>query len=142
MNKSGNRRERRKQEVRSRIVEAAVAAFSEKNWEEVTVDRICEHADVARKTFYNYYPSKQHLLDELSQSLLVEEAQNHMELAFEKFDNTEARLKYFFGRMANNMSDYEILERNLVTQAMFDVSANVGKSGEQLEAMNLEFERL
>ncbi len=139
---TAGRREIRKREVRGRIIEAAIAVFSEKTLDEVTVDEICELADVARKTFYNYYPSKQHILEELSQSLMVAESNNNFELAMEKYNNTSDRLDFIFNRMAENMSQYETLERNLVLHAMFDLSENTGKSGEKLENVNRVFEEL
>ena len=56
------RRERRKLEVRTRIVEAAVALFDRQGVAETKVAEICERADVAHKTFFNHFPSRQHLL--------------------------------------------------------------------------------
>ena len=65
-----SRRERRKLEVRNRILEAAVDLFDERGFEATTVAEICERADVAHKTLFNHFVSKQHLLREIAQDAL------------------------------------------------------------------------
>ncbi len=56
------RRERRRLEVSSRVLDAAEALFIEKGFDETTVAEICEAADVAYGTFFNHYPAKSDLL--------------------------------------------------------------------------------
>ena len=53
------RRERKKDETSRRIFEAALALFREKGVDATTVDEITEKADVARGTFFNYFPRKE-----------------------------------------------------------------------------------
>ncbi len=50
------RRERRKREVRGRILAAAVGLFDERGFGATKVAEICERADVAHKTFFNHFP--------------------------------------------------------------------------------------
>lgn len=57
-----SRRERRREETRQRLVEAALALMQHKPFEQVTVEEITELADVAKGTFFTYFPSKEHLL--------------------------------------------------------------------------------
>jgi AcrR family transcriptional regulator len=54
-----SRRERKKDETRRRIFEAAISLFREKGFEATTVDEITEKADVGRGTFFNYFPRKE-----------------------------------------------------------------------------------
>lgn len=49
-------------ETRLAIVDAARALFHEKGYVETTVDEIAERADVAQRTFFRYFPSKQAVL--------------------------------------------------------------------------------
>jgi len=63
---SEGRRERKKREVRARIYETARQLFLERGFEATTVAEIAEAADVAQGTFFNYFPSKQALLVELT----------------------------------------------------------------------------
>jgi len=65
-----SRRERKKDETRRRIFEAAVALFRAKGFEETTVDEITERADVGRGTFFNYFPRKEAVLTYLSEGWL------------------------------------------------------------------------
>ncbi len=51
-----SRRERRKLEVRNRILEASTTLFEAKGLEATTVVEICERADVAHKIFFNHFP--------------------------------------------------------------------------------------
>lgn len=57
-----NRRERRREETRQRLIEAALALMQEKPFDQVTVEEITELADVAKGTFFTYFPTKEHLL--------------------------------------------------------------------------------
>lgn len=52
------RRERKRRERHAAIARAAVELALESGYENVTVDAVCDVADVARSTFFNYYPSR------------------------------------------------------------------------------------
>lgn len=56
------RRERRTAETRERLFRAALDLFARKGFTETTVEDITEAADVGKGTFFNYFPSKDHIL--------------------------------------------------------------------------------
>src|SRR5579859_3717396 len=56
------RRERRSAETRERLFRAALDLFARKGFTETTVEDITEAADVGKGTFFNYFPSKDHIL--------------------------------------------------------------------------------
>ena len=61
-----SRRERKKQEARRRIYQAAVHLFIEKGFDATTVDEIAGRADVAKGTVFNYFPHKTSFLAALA----------------------------------------------------------------------------
>jgi AcrR family transcriptional regulator len=56
------RRERRRVEIRERIFRAALELFAERGFLETTVEDITDKADVGKGTFFNYFPTKEHVL--------------------------------------------------------------------------------
>jgi AcrR family transcriptional regulator len=59
---SPDRRSRRSAELRERLFRAALDLFAEKGFAETTVEDITNAADVGKGTFFNYFPSKDHIL--------------------------------------------------------------------------------
>src|SRR5271157_86090 len=57
-----NRLERRHAETRHRLMLAALRLFAERGMAETSVEDITEAADVGKGTFFNYFPSKEHVL--------------------------------------------------------------------------------
>jgi len=55
-------RERKKEQTRQLIAETARRLFSERGFERVTVAEIARAADVAEKTVFNYFPTKEDLV--------------------------------------------------------------------------------
>lgn len=60
------RRERKKEETKRRIFEAALALFSEKGFDATTIDDITGRSDVAKGTFFNYFPRKEAVIEFLA----------------------------------------------------------------------------
>jgi AcrR family transcriptional regulator len=56
------RRARRQAETRARILHAALDLFARQGFFSTTVEQITEAADVGKGTFFNYFPSKEHVL--------------------------------------------------------------------------------
>src|SRR5579885_1652412 len=59
---ASSRRGRRSAEIRERLFRAALELFARKGLQETTVEDITEAADVGKGTFFNYFPSKEHIL--------------------------------------------------------------------------------
>src|ERR1700683_3013895 len=57
-----NRRERRLIQTRERIYRAALEIFARRGYLDTTVEDITEAADVGKGTFFNYFPTKEHVL--------------------------------------------------------------------------------
>jgi AcrR family transcriptional regulator len=61
-NRTVGRRERRRIETRERLFRTALKLFAKRGFFETTTEDITEAADVGQGTFFNYFPSKQHVL--------------------------------------------------------------------------------
>src|SRR5947208_16462139 len=59
---TSDRRQRRSADIRERLFRASLVLFAQKGFAETTVEDITEAADVGKGTFFNYFPSKDHIL--------------------------------------------------------------------------------
>ena len=59
---AAGRRARRKAELRQRLLRAALDLFARQGFFATTIGQITESADVAKGTFFNYFPTKEHIL--------------------------------------------------------------------------------
>lgn len=55
-------RERKKQQTRERLTQAALALFMQKGFEATTLDEIAAAADISRRSFFHYFASKEEVV--------------------------------------------------------------------------------
>jgi AcrR family transcriptional regulator len=130
-----SRRERRKREVRERIIDAGMELFVEQGCESTTVEQICTRADIARKTFYGYFSSKQQLVQALSETLIFEETRRLVQAARDHSTDTLTRLCFYIDASANNFRNMAALERELIRQAMKDVAVDSERAAQRWPLM-------
>lgn len=65
--KPAGRRERRRAETRERLYQTAMKLFAERGFFDTSTEAITEAADVGQGTFFNYFPTKDHVLIALSE---------------------------------------------------------------------------
>src|SRR5215831_15026863 len=94
-----SRRERRSADIRERLFRSALRLFAEKGFAETTVEDITEAADVGKGTFFNYFPSKDHILLAFSDMQLgkLEELVTH-------FRNSDESLRDFIQALGVRMT--------------------------------------
>jgi AcrR family transcriptional regulator len=122
------RRERRKLEVRARIIEAALALFDQRGFDDAKVSDICERADVVTKTFFNHFPTKQHLLREIAEQQLATLFAD-IELVRTQAGPTRDKLLQFFQCIADNIDAAGPMRRDLVTEIIS--AAHTGGAGSE-----------
>jgi len=61
---SRSRRDRKRERTRDEIYSSAMNLFLRRGFEAVTIEEICDTADVARATFFLHFPAKEALLTE------------------------------------------------------------------------------
>lgn len=118
------RRERRKLEMQERLLEAAIELFSEQGCDLTSVEQICARADMARKTFYNYFPSKEHLIYLLSEQRIFDESRRLLEQARAQSDDTIEQLCIYMERTGDHLRKFAVLERELIKQTIKDIAHN------------------
>jgi len=109
------RRERRKLEVRARILEAAEALFDERGLHTTTVAEISDRADVAQKTFFNHFPTRQHLVRALAHAG-IDRLLADIETARKQERGTRDRLIHFFEQLAANAARVGPMHRELLAE--------------------------
>lgn len=108
-----SRRERRVREVHDRIVAAATERFAAHGVDAVKVDEICQVADVAQKTFFNHFPSKQHLMREIAEGFL-QALLALLDAARADGGTTAQQLERFFALVATEVERGGAMQRTFV----------------------------
>ncbi len=134
---STSRRERRKLEVRNRILASAVELFDADGVGATTVAEICERADVAQKTFFNHFPARQALLREIAQEALGHLLED-IEAARKQPGSTRDRLLHFFSKVAENAETAGTMRRELLTE-IIHAAHESGSESEQARLLHDAF---
>jgi AcrR family transcriptional regulator len=66
-----NRLDRRKREVKEKILAAAFDLFLSQGVAVTTIEEICDRADVANRTFFNHFATRQDMIRALAEQRLV-----------------------------------------------------------------------
>jgi AcrR family transcriptional regulator len=128
-----NRRERRSIELRERIFRAALDLFAKQGFAETTVEDITNAADVGKGTFFNYFPSKDHILLAFAEMQLAK-----LRLAVDEARRTSQPMPQFMRSLAALMTQEPVrnpdiirvlllafLSNSQVREAMLDLQARV-----------------
>jgi AcrR family transcriptional regulator len=110
-----NRLERRKREVRERILAAAFELFLSQGVAATTIEEICEHADIANRTFFNHFATRQDMIRALAERRLV----NLHDVVFERADEAiPARLTGVFDDIAAALVESGDTYRELIREML------------------------
>jgi len=121
-----NRRERKKQDTRQRIVKIAMYFFRKQGFDSTTMEQIAEEVDISKATLYNYFPVKESIIGDYWQSNIKEFKFQILEM-IQLLPDTRTRVQRTFTKAAAELfkSKEEIYKiylsywlRNLNNQAV------------------------
>lgn len=112
-----SKREARKQQIRQRILDAAYELFLNNGFEETKIEDIMAQADVSRRTFYAYFPSKQDLLHVFSQHRLALTHERMLGYTDNRW-SAARRIQTYFLTSAENMRDMGDFAKLLLREAL------------------------
>ena len=110
------KREIQKQQVRERILDEALSLFSERGFEKTTVADIVGQCDIARGTFYNYFPDMNSLFDALINQLnqcIIEAIQHTRKQTDNLYDYLHGTFKSYFDLIGSE----QLIQFHIVNQA-------------------------
>jgi AcrR family transcriptional regulator len=107
--------ERRKREVREKILSAAYDLFLSQGVAVTTIEEICERADVANRTFFNHFATRQDMIRALARRRLA----NLHEAVFDRADEAiPARLVGVFDGIAATLVKSGDMYRELIGEML------------------------
>lgn len=92
------RQERKKEETRTKILETAMALFTQNSYAAVTMEQIAAEADVARRTLYNHFPVKEAILAEFV-GRSTKDLNHELAQRLKEMPDTRTRLIHIFTRL-------------------------------------------
>ena len=114
------RRERRSCETRERIFRAAMNLFRDRGFHKTTVEDITEASDVGKGTFFNYFPTKEHVLGVLGE---IQLGKYDRALRMAQDGNTRSALHWLYRALPEEVASTPEMIRSLLT--VFMTSAEV-----------------
>src|SRR3984893_12872076 len=97
---SPDRRQRRSSQIRERLFRAALDLFAQHGFADTTVEDITNAADVGKGTFFNYFPSKDHILLAFAEMQLAK-----LQSIIENLRTTNELVPEFFRTLAVRMTE-------------------------------------
>ncbi|MDX8362664.1 TetR/AcrR family transcriptional regulator [Cytobacillus sp. IB215316] len=126
-------REERKKELKKQIFLKSIELFKEYGYDNVTVENIASSCGIAKGTFFNYFPKKEHVLLYLGHSqndLLQEVIKKHQDLKIKK-----KLLLIFKELLSVYLENTDLLKLTLsetIRSALKDETRNIGFFKESL----------
>ncbi len=133
-----SRRERRKLEMRARIIETARELFSEQGFQETRVADVCERADIAQKTFFNHFPTKLDLLREIAHAG-IERLMFEIEDIRKADIGTTERLHRFFDTVTAHITQAGPRNRELLVELVHMISGDAAERSDSVRRLHAAF---
>jgi len=107
------RRERKKKETRDAIFRIAQKLFTQKGFEDTSVEDITEKVDIAQSTFFNYFPRKEDILVEIFKRKLPS-LKKKCQTILESGEPIQAKIHKIFSTTAAIAAENESISRAMM----------------------------
>ena len=111
--------DRRTQRTRHALMQALMDLIQEKRYDSITIQDICDRANVGRSTFYAHYQDKD--------DLLVSHFQHVMENLDGQIQRRDGQLVFSITPLLQHVQQYHHLYRALVSSGGFEVLLRAGQ---------------
>ena len=128
------RRELNKLQCRNRILKMSRRLFTAKGYENTTIEDIAEASEISKATLYNYFSSKEHLLQGIADAALEEIRQLVREDLRDEPDSLE-KLRRVMETLAADSARYVALTRRIFYLNVSPDSELHGSRAELLEIL-------
>jgi AcrR family transcriptional regulator len=130
-------RQRKAEQTRHRIINAALQLFYKSGYEQVTMDAIAEEAEIGRATLFNYFPSKAALLIPISQQIIFAELYPPLETYLSQRPSTLDALRYYFTLLAERINELPDVARAILSVLELTKADSAKQVPEFLDALRL-----
>lgn len=128
---SSSRMDRKKEDTQNKIITVSVGLFNKFGLESVTMEQIAEAADIAKGTLYNYFPSKEAIINKYLQRTFQDRNEDRIE-KLQQLPDTRSRLTCVFSLLIEGvLRQKQIFEVFMVYRMKKVLSFRPVEEGEQ-----------
>ena len=144
-------RAEKKDRLRRQLLANAIQLFRERGFEEVTIDDIIRPLEVSQATFFNYFPSKDALLQQAAEDAVVQ-YREMLETEIRRDSPTAEKMHRLLEDMGRGLRADKRFYRTLFTRSVLhlgnvkahgvlsDLSAAVMRQGQERGDIRLEYD--
>ncbi len=99
---ANTRTDRKKEKTQHKIISVAVELFNQSGLESVTMEQIAEAVDIAKGTLYNYFPSKEAIINAYLQRSFQDSNEDRL-TRLAQLPDTRARLTRLFSLLVDGV---------------------------------------
>lgn len=125
-----SRSERKKIDLKNRIVDLSISMFKEKGFHSITMEEIANKSDIAKGTLYNHFSSKEEILVQHIKQTFMRKHFDRL-IKFKELKTTRIRVNYIFCEvMSAVIEQSELFEVFMVYRIKNILSFNKSKEEE------------
>src|SRR5262245_58882599 len=144
-------RAQKKHKLRGQILANAIRLFKERGFDEVTIDDIIRQLEISQGTFFNYFPSKDAILQQAAEDILLR-YQAMLEAEIRRDAPTTEKMARLLEAMARGLQADKRFYRTLFTRSVLhfgnvraerilsDLSAELMRQGQQRGEIRAEYD--